>query len=117
MDRSGQQRRLQPDVRRQRRLRGRNATSATASRARPAAGHRLRGDGVKEEAKYELAGRNGQADPGPIAKRPKSKDLSPGAGVMTIGMLAPIEAIEIHAGYDIMAFLNTVSLNQPIDFN
>lgn len=76
-------------------------------------------DSVKEEAKYQLArGANGQADPGPIAKRSRVQWTFVPEPELTIGMSwFPIEAVEIRAGYDIQAFFNTVSMNQPVDFN
>ena len=76
-------------------------------------------DSVKEEVKYQLArGANGQADPGPVAKRSRVQWTFVPEPELTLGMSwFPIEAVEIRAGYDIQAFFNTVSMHQPIDFN
>ena len=75
---------------------------------------RLFGDGVKEEAIYELA-RGGF---GLGIKRAKSEVTVVPEVNATLGLLwFPIEGIEIHAGYNFMAFFNTVTSPQPIDFN
>jgi Legionella pneumophila major outer membrane protein precursor len=71
-------------------------------------------DGVKEEAEYNLA--RGAIGPGDKRAR-KEITFVPEADA-TIGLLwFPIEGIELHAGYNIKSFFNTVTSPQPIDFD
>jgi hypothetical protein len=74
----------------------------------------LFGDGVKEEAEYNLE----RGAVGPGIKRAKTEITVVPSFDATIGLLwFPIEGIEIHAGYNVKGFLNTISSPQPIDFN
>ncbi len=71
-------------------------------------------DAVKEEAEYNLA----RGAVGPGMKRAKTEITYVPEADATLGLLwFPIEGIEIHAGYNIKSFFNTVSSPQPIDFN
>jgi hypothetical protein len=74
----------------------------------------LYADVVKELAKYELA-RGGF---GPENKRARTVVVPVPEVDATLGLLwSPVEGIEVHAGYNIKSFFNTVSSPQPIDFN
>jgi hypothetical protein len=74
----------------------------------------LFGDIVKEEAEYQLE----RGGIGPGMKRAKSEVTFVPEVDATLGLLwFPIEGIEVHAGYNIKSFFNTVSSPQPIDFD
>jgi hypothetical protein len=74
----------------------------------------LYADVVKELAKYELA----RGAIGPENKRARTVVVPVPEFDATLGLLwSPIEGIEVHAGYNIKSFFNTVSSPQPIDFN
>ena len=74
----------------------------------------LFGDGVKEIAQYHLA----RGAVGPGNKRAKTEFKVVPEADATLGLLwFPIEGIEVHAGYNIKSFFNTVSSSQPIDFD
>jgi hypothetical protein len=71
-------------------------------------------DGVKELAQYSLA----RGAIGPENKRAKTEIVAVPELDATLGFLwFPIEGIEVHAGYNIKSFFNTVSSPQPIDFD
>ena len=76
-------------------------------------------DSVKEEAKYQLGkGANGQAHPGPVAKRGRNQWTFVPEPEVSLGLSwFPIEAVEFRAGYNVQAFFNTVSMHQPVDFD
>jgi Legionella pneumophila major outer membrane protein precursor len=74
----------------------------------------LFGDSVKEIAQYSLA----RGAVGPGNKRAKTEFTVVPEADATLGLLwFPIEGIEVHAGYNVKSFFNTVSSPQPIDFN
>ena len=76
-------------------------------------------DSVKEEAKYQLArGANVQGNPGPTSKHSQVQWAFVPAPEARIGMSwFPIEAVEVRLSYNIQAFFNTVSMNQPVNFD
>ena len=60
----------------------------------------------------------GTKDAGPQAKHAQHLwEISPAAQVSAGLMWYPIEGVQIHAGYDIQGFFNTVSSPKPVDFN
>jgi hypothetical protein len=71
-------------------------------------------DSVKELAQYSLA----RGAIGPGIKHAKTEVVAVPEVDATLGLLwFPIEGIEVHAGYNIKSFFNTVSSPQPIDFD
>jgi hypothetical protein len=71
-------------------------------------------DIVKERAKYELA----LKDAPPQNKRAKTTyQLVPEFQLTPAIMWYPYEGIQVKVGYDLFAFLNTISSPRPIDFN
>ena len=74
-------------------------------------------DSVKEEAKYSSPARTSRAIPAPP---PSARRTSgPSSPSRSSGHLSwfPIEAVEIRVGYNIQAFFNTMTMNQPVDFD
>jgi hypothetical protein len=71
-------------------------------------------DSVKERAKYEL----GTKFSGPANKRARRIfTVVPELQVTPSICWYPTEAVQLRIGYDVMAFFNTISSPQPIDFN
>jgi hypothetical protein len=71
-------------------------------------------DSVKERAKYE----RGDKFSGPESKKSRREwtvvpELRGGLGVMWY----PTEFIQVYMGYDVMGFFNTLSSQNPVDFN
>jgi hypothetical protein len=72
----------------------------------------LYADFVKERAKYELGDRSTAA-----TRNHNTAKLVPEAQAKLAVWYYPWEAVQVRLGYDIMAFFNTVSSPEPIDFN
>jgi hypothetical protein len=69
-------------------------------------------DIVKERAKYELEDRSISAG------RARSEyTLAPELAAQVGLWWYPIQAIQVHVGWDLMCFFNTIGSRQPIDFN
>jgi hypothetical protein len=72
-------------------------------------------DSVKERASYVRGDRFG---PAPESKRAKHEwTLVPELQAMLGVMWYPVQSVQIRAGYDVMAFFNTISSPNPIDLN
>jgi hypothetical protein len=69
-------------------------------------------DIVKERAKYELEDRSIAAQRSRV-EYTFAPELQANLGFWWY----PIEAIQVHVGYDAMCFFNTISSRRPIDFN
>jgi hypothetical protein len=69
---------------------------------------------VKERAKYETADKYN----GPASKVSRTDwTLVPQFQGQLNVWWYPIEGVIVNAGYDLMAFFNTVASNNPVDFN
>jgi len=69
-------------------------------------------DIVKERAKYELEDRSISA-----GRSRTEYTIAPELATQIGLWWYPIEAIQVHIGFDLMCFFNTMGSRQPIDFN
>jgi len=69
-------------------------------------------DIVKERAKYELEDRSISAQ-----RAIRAYTIAPELSGQLGFWWYPIEAIQVHVGFDMMCFFNTIGSRQPIDFN
>jgi hypothetical protein len=76
-------------------------------------------DSIKTQVKYSLMrGAFGADHPGPVSKRSRHRWEPSPEGEVKVGMMwYPIEGVQIHAGYDVQGLFNTMSTDEPIDFN